>query len=222
MRRKSNLDERLKSCDHHLILVEGGEFYKKTEEEKYRILSLSEIFKNDNEVYLDLGCGNGEFSLSSAKNYPEKNFIGVEKISNVLIVGAERAKEENPNNCAFLNCAVENLNYYLPKNSISGIFLNFSCPYPKGTYKKRRLTHPRFLSLYTYLLKDGGTISLKTDSEDFFEFSKENLLSCDYIIDFETRDLYGSAEITDNISTEYERHFLEIGKKILKLVARKP
>ena len=221
MRRKRRLDERISACDRHLIFVEGGELYKKTEEEKYRILDLNELFGNSNDVYLDLGCGNGNFSLVSAKIHPDKNYLGVEKISNVLIVGAERAKEENPDNCLFLNCAVENLKYYLKENSISGIYLNFSCPYPKGTYKNKRLTYPKFLVLYKYLLKYGGKIELKTDNEEFFDYSLLNLKENGFTVEFETRDLYLSGNTEDNVQTEYEKNFLNQGKKILKLKATK-
>ena len=157
------------------------------------------VFGNENEVYLDLGCGNGCFSLDIAKTYRDRNYIGVEKISNVLICGAERAAAENPDNCIFLNCAVENLKYYLPFNSIAGIYLNFSCPFPKGTYQNRRLTYPRYLELYKVLLKQNGRIFLKTDSEDFFEYSLETLKQCGFMIENQTRDLYNSPLVKTNI-----------------------
>ena len=63
MRRKSRLDERLAECDRHLLYVEGGEFYKKTNEEKLNILDLVSVFGNSADVYLDLGCGRGNFTL---------------------------------------------------------------------------------------------------------------------------------------------------------------
>lgn len=220
MRRKSRLDERLAECDRHLLYVEGGEFYKKTNEEKLNILDLVSVFGNSADVYLDLGCGRGNFTLQAAKNYPERNFIGVEKISNVIIEGAERAKAENPDNCMFLNCFVENLVYHLPQSSIKGIYLNFSCPYPKKTYTNRRLTYPRYLDLYKYLLKDGGEIRLKTDSEEFFEYSTDTLKSNGFEITYATADLHSSPYSVENIETDYEKNFLKQGKKIFMLIAK--
>jgi tRNA (guanine-N7-)-methyltransferase len=36
------------------------------------------IFKNNNPLVLELGCGKGEYSIGLAKKYPSKNFIGID------------------------------------------------------------------------------------------------------------------------------------------------
>ena len=138
----------------------------------------------------------------------------------MIIEGAERAKAENPDNCMFLNCFVENLVYHLPQSSIKGIYLNFSCPYPKKTYTNRRLTYPRYLDLYKYLLKDDGEIRLKTDSEEFFEYSVDTLKSNGFEITYATTDLHSSPYSVENIETDYEKNFLKQGKKIFMLIAK--
>ena len=218
MRRKSRLDERITECGEHLLVTEGCDFYKKPEQEKYDIIDLKKVFGNDNPVMLEIGCGKGGFAFKIAEKYPEINFIAVEKISNVIIEACEKADREKPKNLRFMNVAAENLLYYLGEHSISVIFLNFSCPYPKYTYRNRRLTYFRYLDIYKKLLIKGGEIRLKTDNRGFFEFSLQSLSENGFILKNITLDLH-AGDLTDNIETEYEKMFVAEGKPIYKLEA---
>ena len=218
MRRKSRLDERITECGEHLLITEGCDFYKKPEQEKYDIIDLKKVFGNDNPVMLEIGCGKGGFAFKIAEKYPEINFIAVEKISNVIIEACEKADREKPKNLRFMNVAAENLLYYLGKHSISAIFLNFSCPYPKYTYRNRRLTYFRYLDIYKKLLVKGGEIRLKTDNMGFFEFSLQSLSENGFILKNISLDLH-AGDLTDNIETEYEKMFVAEGKPIYKLEA---
>ena len=96
---------------------------------------------------------------------------------------------------------------------IKTIYLNFSDPWPKKRNTKRRLTSENFLKLYDNLFKGEKHIILKTDNDDFYEFSKESLLSYGYKIINETYDLHNS-NITDSPKTEYEEKFSSQGVKI--------
>lgn len=218
MRRKSRLDERITECGEHLLITEGCDFYKKPEQEKYDIIDLKKVFGNDNPVMLEIGCGKGGFAFKIAEKYPEINFIAVEKISNVIIEACEKADREKPKNLRFMNVAAENLLYYLGEHSISVIFLNFSCPYPKYTYRNRRLTYFRYLDIYKKLLIKGGEIRLKTDNRGFFEFSLQSLSENGFILKNIALDLH-AGDLTDNIETEYEKMFVAEGKPIYKLEA---
>lgn len=218
MRRKSRLDERITECGEHLLITEGCDFYKKPEQEKYDIIDLKKVFGNDNPVMLEIGCGKGGFAFKIAEKYPEINFIAVEKISNVIIEACEKADREKPKNLRFMNVAAENLLYYLGEHSISVIFLNFSCPYPKYTYRNRRLTYFRYLDINKKLLIKGGEIRLKTDNRGFFEFSLQSLSENGFILKNITLDLH-AGDLTDNIETEYEKMFVAEGKPIYKLEA---
>lgn len=218
MRRKSRLDERITECGEHLLITEGCDFYKKPEQEKYDIIDLKKVFGNDNPVMLEIGCGKGGFAFKIAEKYPEINFIAVEKISNVIIEACEKADREKPKNLRFMNVAAENLLYHLGEHSISVIFLNFSCPYPKYTYRNRRLTYFRYLDIYKKLLIKGGEIRLKTDNRGFFEFSLQSLSENGFILKNITLDLH-AGDLTDNIETEYEKMFVAEGKPIYKLEA---
>lgn len=216
MRRKSNLDLRLGDVGDYLLHIETREFYRKAEEDRFRFFDFSEVFGNNRPIWLDVGCGKGSFALETAARNPGVNVIAVEKISNVIIEGCENALKSKPINCRFLNCAAENLKYYIRPKTTERIFLNFSCPYPKKTYENRRLTYFRYLSLFADLLKSGGEIHLKTDDRHFFEYSLSSLSQNGFLLKSVSLDLCAD---DDNIMTEYERMFREKGLTIYKLVA---
>lgn len=218
MRRKCNLDERMDNLDYHLLVREKSDFYRLDECQRYKSIDLVGVFKNSNPLWLELGSGKGKFAFDTAKLNPNFNLIAVEKSSNVIIEACERAIRENPANLAFMNCGVENLKYYLPDNCTQRIFLNFSCPYPKYTYRNRRLTYSRYLELYKKLLTKDGEIHLKTDNSGFFEYSIESLSQNGFKLKNISLDLHSSGFI-GNVTTEYEELFSSLGKPIYRLEA---
>ena len=222
MRRKSNLDERIRRCSNSLLFIETEEFYKKTEEEKYHIFNFDEVYGNNNPLWIEIGCGKGQFAFELAKRNPSVNVLAIEKISNVILDGTERAEKEKPINLKFLNASAENLCYYIENEKVDRIFLNFSCPYPKYHYRNRRLTYYRFLDVYKKLLKKSGEIHLKTDNEGFFEFSIQSFSENGFLLKNISLDLHSSKFAEENIRTEYEEIFTSQGKRIYKLEAYLP
>ena len=106
MRRKSNLDERIRRCTNSLLFIETEEFYNKTEEEKLNIFNFDEVYGNNNPLWIEIGCGKGQFAFELAKRNPNVNVLAVEKISNVILDGTERAEKEKPINLKFLNASI--------------------------------------------------------------------------------------------------------------------
>ena len=97
--------------------------------------------------------------------------------------------------------------------------MNFSDPWPKERHAKRRLTSPIFLSIYDNVFKDVNKIIMKTDNVNLFNYSLESLFEYGYDIVYKTNDLDCLNE--DNIMTEYENRFFNMGIKINKLDAIK-
>lgn len=219
MHRKSHLDERLEECADVLTVASLSEKNMKKAADIKEYLDFFALFCNDNPVELEIGCGKGKFVCELAIRDGDKNYIAVEKISNVLIEACERVKEQGIKNVHFLNCAAEVLPKYLPENSVGKIYLNFSNPLPKLGYAKQRLTHPAFLERYKSFLKAGGVIVQKTDDYDFFLFSLESYKSCGFEIVEKCEDLEALND-ESNIVTEHEKHFSDMGKKIYRVVAR--
>lgn len=219
LRKKKNLEERIKGCGDILLVYEQYGFYDLPEDKRYSLIDTKKVFGNDNKVYLEVGCGKGGFITEMAQLHPEINFLAVEKISNVLICAMEKCLEKNIKNVAFLNCDASNLGYYIKEDSISKMFLNFSCPWPKQKYANQRLTNPRFLKIYERILKDGADIVQKTDSPLMFEYSVEQLSQYGFGLFDVTCDLHNSG-IENEVMTEYEKYFSGIGKPIFRLQAK--
>jgi tRNA (guanine-N7-)-methyltransferase len=191
MRNPKNMDEILNSCNYFLT---------------------EDLFNNNNDICLEIGMGKGNFLLGMCLNHPNINYIGVEKYSSVICSAIKKINEYELDNLKILNIDIMDIPQYL-YGKIKTIYLNFSDPWPKKRNTKRRLTSENFLKLYDNLFKDEKHIILKTDNDDFYEFSKESLLSYGYKIINETYDLHNS-DITDSPKTEYEEKFSSQGVKI--------
>ena len=131
-------------------------------------------------------------------------------------------KEERPDNLRFLIGNAQNLPLFFLPRSFAEIYLNFSDPWPKAGYAKRRLTHSNFLALYRELLVPGGLLKLKTDNVDLFDFSLEEFEKNGLEILRLTRDLHAEEWASDNVMTEYEQRFSELGQPIHSAWVRFP
>ncbi|AZR72118.1 tRNA (guanosine(46)-N7)-methyltransferase TrmB [Anoxybacter fermentans] len=178
-----------------------------------------EFFGNSNPIHLEIGTGKGHFIIEIAEQHPEINFIGFEKVEEVLIYPARYAVEYDKKNMAFIYGDAQFITNYFAPGEVERIYLNFSDPWPKKRHHKRRLTHPRFLNLYKEVLKVGGEIHFKTDNRDFFEFSLEKLSGNGFLLKNITFDLHNSEYAEKNIMTRYEKKWVEMGKAIYRLEA---
>lgn len=129
------------------------------------------FLKNNNPVYLELGCGKGEYTVALAKMFPRKNFIGVDLKGNRIYIGAKKCLEENISNAAFLRIQIDKIHNYFSKDEVKEIWITFPDPQLRKSKAKKRLTHPKFLRLYQQILSERGLIHLKTDSPDLYAFT---------------------------------------------------
>ena len=217
MRRKKHLEDRLAACGDKIFFMdrEDRNFEVKTTDS---ILDLKAMFGNDNPVHMEIGCGKGKFVCDIARQNPDINYLAVEKASNVIVDAAEKAIELDIPNIIFLRGGAEYLDSYIPEKSIGRIYLNFSCPFPKKSYASHRLTHHRFLEIYKRLIQEGAEIHQKTDNMQLFEFSIEEFSHSGFGIKNVSLDLHKSS-FEDNIMTEYETRFAELGQPIYRLEA---
>lgn len=217
MRRKKNLEGRFESCKECMIDIIQEPFVYGVQMERHPI-DLTAVFQNSNPLELEIGCGKGQFACEIAKRNPNINFIAVEINESVIVQACEKCKKLGLTNLKFLKVSAERLDLYLDENSVENIYLNFSCPFPKKRYAKKRLTHEGFLMLYKKLLKNGGRIFQKTDNMHFFEFSIEQFSKCGYILENISLDLHNT-DFEENIVTEYEKRFSDLGQPIYRLEA---
>ncbi len=204
-RRKKHGAERMAACANYKLNTPVSDF--------------KEVFPGHGKINIEIGCGKGNFITENAKCRPEENFIAIEKISDVLVVCAEKIAEAELNNVRFICADAKELCELFPEHSVDRIYLNFSDPWPKKGYTKRRLTYSAFLEIYKKILKPDGSVFLKTDNLQLFEFSLEQFTQCGFKLENITYDLHNSEFAADNIMTEYEKNFSEKGIKINRVEA---
>lgn len=250
----------------------------------------NEFFQREQPIYLELGCGKGQFILSLSKAYPDRNFIAVEGNQSVMLRalqkaarffcrfepsellsedGSERPFEEIVQegvfavrnisevkkkregieeysgaeddsgverdtcpehedavggdagsiyavapNLVFANMYVREITDVFAEDELSGIYLNFSDPWPKERHAKRRLTHTRYLKGYGRVLRQGSALEFKTDNEGLFRFSVEEFDLNGLDKEEYSENLHASEYESKNYMTEYEEKFSARGNPI--------
>ena len=187
----------------------------------------TEVFGNENPVYVEVGMGKGRFIMDMAALYPDINFIGIEMYDSVLLRALQKMEEKENSgqilkNLFFIRMDARELPLVFAKGEVKKIYLNFSDPWPKERHAKRRLTSRQFLQRYEQILPQEGVIEFKTDNRELFEFSLEEVKEAGWeLLDY-TFDLHHDDKMNKgNVMTEYEEKFSSQGNPIHKLIAGK-
>ena len=186
----------------------------------------TEVFKNQNPIVLELGCGKGEYSVGLAKSFPGKNFIGIDIKGARFWFGAKEAVEKNLNNVAFLRTQIELVDCFFDHDEVDEIWITFPDPQIKYRRTKHRMTHPDFLDRYKKILKKDGIVHLKTDSEFLHGYTLGLLQGQGHEIISAHHDIYGAPEyepgtpLLREVKTYYEGLFSAKGKTITYLKFR--
>ena len=180
----------------------------------------ADYFGNDHPIVLELGCGKGEYTIGLANHFPGKNFIGIDIKGARIWVGTGEATEKEMSNVAFLRTKIDFITNYFGQEEVDEIWLTFSDPQPKKP--RKRLTSKLFIDRYRQVLKPGGIVHLKTDSDLLFESTLEEIKEHNYNLLESTWDLYNdmSQELDPvtkdifHIKTHYEKLFTAKGSVI--------
>lgn len=176
-----------------------------------------EVFGNHNPIYIEVGCGKGQFMMGLAKHFPDINFIAIEKFDSVLVRTLEKVSQEDMPNLRLVLLDALMLEEVFTKGEVSTIYLNFSDPWPKSRHAKRRLTSSIYLNIYKEVLATDGVIVQKTDNRLLFESSLESFSQNDWYLSNISLDLHKTDLF--NITTEYEDKWSPKGP-IYRLEAR--
>ena len=167
----------------------------------------SEFFQNDNDIYLEIGCGSGNFTVKNAQKFKDRNYIALELRFKRLVLAAKKSKKRNLNNILFIRKRAETILDFIGKNEITGVYVNFPDPW-EGEERKRVVSEDLFSRL-DIILKTGGKLFFKTDHEQYYEDVLELVNNIDnYKVIYRTKDLHNSEKAEENIRTEFEEMFL--------------
>ena len=219
----------------------------------------SDAYGERRKLFVEIGCGKGDFIVAKAMDDPASNYLGIEGQESVLLRALEKATwlaenmasetvpvaltddaatvasvlaSENVasnadctitrplGNLRFAGVYVRSMKDLFEEGSLAGIYLNFSDPWPKKRHYKRRLTWRGRLKEYAWALRPGGAIEIKTDNDDLFDFTLEEVEALGWKPEIMTRDLHSTDLEARLTMTEYEKKFHRAGKAInyLKLV----
>ena len=177
----------------------------------------SEFFQNDNNIYLEIGCGSGNFTVKNAQKFKDRNYIALELRFKRLVLAAKKSKKRNLNNILFIRKRAETILDFIGKNEITGVYVNFPDPW-EGEERKRVVSEDLFSRL-DIILKTGGKLFFKTDHEQYYEDVLELVNSIDnYKVIYRTRDLHNSEKAEENIRTEFEEMFLSKHNMSIKYI----
>ena len=179
-----------------------------------------QVFKNNNPIVLELGCGKGEYTCSLAEKYPKKNFIGIDIKGARIWSGAKYAVVNSIENACFIRTQIELIECLFSENEISEIWITFPDPQIKIQRQKHRLTNINFLNKYKRIIKSKGIIHLKTDSEFLHGYTLGLIEALNLKLIQSNHDIYlnqNAPEEVVDIKTHYEKIFLAENKKITYL-----
>ena len=202
-RKAKNMEERVSALSHYMI---ADPFDRKG--------CWQECFEKRGKLYLELGCGKGQFLTGQASLNRDANFVGIEGQDSVLLRALEKTDAAGIANVRFVPLFVRDIRDLFFDGELSGIYLNFSDPWPKKRHTKRRLTYGEYLLRYRQVLEQDGFIAIKTDNEGLFDFTLEEISRVGLEIKELSRDLHSSGYAAKEITTEYEDKFRAAGKNI--------
>ncbi len=174
-------------------------------------------FGNDHPITLELACGGGEYTVALAREFPERNFIGVDVKGNRIWKGAKKALTEQLPNAAFLRTRIEIIDRFFAPGEVDEIWITFPDPFPRASKENRRLTSAYFLGKYRLILRRCGLVHLKHDDPDFYRFTLDTLAADPHCtVLYADDDIYAKPlpypEL--GIQTLYESMHLLAGKTI--------
>ena len=177
----------------------------------------NKLFNNNNPIYIEIGMGKGKFIIDNAINYPNINFIGIEKYDSVIA----KALQKVPlglNNLVMVRLDALNIDE-LFLHEIDKIYLNFSDPWPKNRHHLRRLSSSMFLDKYDSIFKDKKVIEMRTDNRELFQYSLVSFSEKGYTLEKVSLDLH--KDEMPEITTEYEDKFSNEGMPIYYVMCNK-
>jgi tRNA (guanine-N7-)-methyltransferase len=176
-------------------------------------LDLMQLFGRSAPLQVDLGCGDGSFLCDLARKFPDKNFLGIERLTKR--VEKVRRKAQMIDNLRVLSTdTLFAVTYLLPENSVETFYLLFPDPWPKRRHQQRRIFTSDFLDAIATALEQDGILRVATDQRDYFRHIERLSHASSQFQDVDFDDAVLP-------STKFERRFREQGVPIHRLTLRK-
>ncbi len=159
------------------ILFENTSNLSKKVEPKKEFLKDIEYFvndfKTDKEILVEVGFGSGRYLIHQALKNPDKLIIGLEIHTPSIEQMLKQVNIQGITNILAINYDARLFLEFLESNSVNTIFVHFPVPWDKKPH--RRVMSVDFIQESLRALKPNGTLELRTDSPNYFEYSSQLL-----------------------------------------------
>lgn len=161
------------SWDERKVLIKDQvwyvpEYYDQYESFPFPGWEHEDLFHNKKPVMVEYCSGNGTWLSAKAQQFPEYNWVGVEKQFKRVRKLWSKAKNQSIHNMiALCGEAYTATRHYFPTESIHDIFINFPDPWPKNKHAKHRLIHREFVHEMWRILRSEGTVTVVTDDDHY-------------------------------------------------------
>jgi tRNA (guanine-N7-)-methyltransferase len=178
-------------------------------------LSVSEMFPQIQPLEVELGSGDGSFLAQWAAAWPDRNFLGVERLLGRLRKLDRKAQRAGLANVHLMRIeAAYFLEFLLPPHSVQALHVYFPDPWPKRRHRRHRLVNERFPELASRVMAPRGAVYLRTDDVNYFTQMQEVFAADQRFRPVETPDALAS------VITDFERGFQARGIGTLRSAYR--
>ena len=175
------------------------------------------VFGNDHPLHLELACGKGEYAIALGMMYPKQNFIGIDIKGSRIWNGAKKALQKGIENVHFLRMYIDHISEVFAEGEVNDIWITFPDPYLRESDEKKRLTSPKFLSLFRKIAKPETCIHLKTDDPTLYSYTLGVIEDEHLPLLKNIGNIYKSSEAAEeltSVQTFYEKKHLKADKSI--------
>jgi len=171
-----------------------------------KIEYFAENFPTDKEVRIEVGFGSGRHLLHQALNNPDILFIGIEihrpSIEQVL----KQINIQKLDNLLLLDYDARLFLELVPSNIVGTVYVHFPVPWDKKPH--RRVISTSFIEECHRVLKAGGTLELRTDSENYYAYAYETFIA------FNKTALHINKNKDIAVTSKYEDRWKKMEKNI--------
>ena len=165
-------------------------------------IDMAGLFPAEQPLELELGCGDGSFTLQYALTNLDRNIVALERLLGRITKLDRKGYRAGLKNLRLLRAeAAYVLEYLLPPGLLDAIHVYFPDPWPKKRHHKNRLISEPFPPLAKQLLRKGGIVYLRTDNVEYFEQMLEVFSAAEGFDPIET------PEPMKQLVTDFEQEF---------------
>ena len=169
------------------------------------------VFGRPGPVEVEIGCGKGTFLVWAAAQYPDRNFLGIERLLDRLRKADRKTCRLGLTNIRLLRLEASYVVAKLiPPGTVAAYHVLFPDPWPKRRHAGKRLFQPAFVADLHRTLVPGGEVHFATDSADYWAQVRQVMTARREFVETAPPPLPAEAR------TDFEREFLAAGKPVYR------